>query len=44
MDCVVGGAPCLSPPDTGGFVVDTAEITFWGMCPGCQHSLGLAPA
>jgi Fe2+ or Zn2+ uptake regulation protein len=36
VDCVVGEAPCLSPSDAGGFVVDEAEITFWGLCPTCQ--------
>jgi Fe2+ or Zn2+ uptake regulation protein len=36
VDCIVGEPPCLSPPDAGGFVVDEAEITFWGMCPACQ--------
>lgn len=36
VDCVVGDPPCLSPPDAGGFVVDEAEITFWGLCPTCQ--------
>ena len=36
VDCAVGDPPCLSPPDAGGFVVDEAEITFWGLCPTCQ--------
>lgn len=36
VDCVVGEPPCLAPSDAGGFVVDEAEITFWGMCPHCQ--------
>jgi Fur family transcriptional regulator, stress-responsive regulator len=36
VDCVVGAAPCLSPSDAGGFVVDEAEVTFWGLCPDCQ--------
>jgi Fur family transcriptional regulator, stress-responsive regulator len=36
VDCAVGGPPCLTPSDAGGFVVDEAEITFWGMCPACQ--------
>jgi Fur family ferric uptake transcriptional regulator len=36
VDCVVGESPCLSPPDAAGFVVDEAEITFWGLCPTCQ--------
>ena len=35
VDCVVGPAPCLSiaPPD--GFVVDEAEVLFWGHCSAC---------
>lgn len=36
VDCVVGAAPCLTPSDAGGFVVDEAEVTFWGMCPRCH--------
>jgi len=36
IDCVVGEPPCLDPSHAGGFVVDEAEITFWGMCPRCQ--------
>jgi Fe2+ or Zn2+ uptake regulation protein len=36
LDCVVGAAPCLSPADAGGFVIDEAEVTFWGLCPACQ--------
>jgi Fur family transcriptional regulator, stress-responsive regulator len=35
IDCVVGAAPCLDPSDMGGFAVDEAEITFWGVCPDC---------
>lgn len=36
VDCVVGQAPCLDPSSTHGFVVDEAEVTFWGLCPRCQ--------
>jgi Fe2+ or Zn2+ uptake regulation protein len=36
VDCVVGAAPCLAPSDTAGFVVDEAEVVFWGMCRDCQ--------
>lgn len=39
VDCTVGAAPCLEPdPATAarGFVVDEAEVTFWGLCPDCQ--------
>ncbi|WP_067701114.1 Fur family transcriptional regulator [Nocardia jejuensis] len=35
VDCVVGAAPCLEPGDAQGFVVDEAEVVFWGLCPGC---------
>lgn len=34
--CVTGAAPCLDASETGGFVVDEAEVTFWGLCPDCQ--------
>jgi Fe2+ or Zn2+ uptake regulation protein len=36
VDCAVGAAPCLEPSDTAGFVVDEAEIVFWGLCRDCQ--------
>ncbi|GAA4679059.1 hypothetical protein GCM10025780_25080 [Frondihabitans cladoniiphilus] len=35
VDCVVGEAPCLSPSDAAGYRVQTAEVTFWGLCPDC---------
>ena len=35
IECLVGPAPCIEVPDTPGFVVDEAEITFWGRCPEC---------
>lgn len=37
VDCVVGEAPCLTPSSAGGFTVQTAEVTFWGLCPSCQN-------
>ena len=36
VDCAVGAAPCLSPSDTAGFLVDEAEVVFWGSCGPCQ--------
>lgn len=36
VDCAVGDAPCLDPNNARGFMVDEAEVTFWGLCPGCQ--------
>lgn len=35
VDCVVGAAPCLEPSTAEGFVIDEAEVVFWGYCPGC---------
>jgi Fur family ferric uptake transcriptional regulator len=43
VDCVVGAAPCLDASDTHGFVVDEAEVTFWGICPDCQAGQGTTP-
>jgi Fur family transcriptional regulator, stress-responsive regulator len=36
VDCAVGAAPCLAPSDTAGYVVDEAEVVFWGLCPTCR--------
>ncbi|GLY29500.1 Fur family transcriptional regulator [Kineosporia sp. NBRC 101731] len=33
--CAVGHAPCLTAADDHGFVVDEAEVVYWGMCPRC---------
>jgi len=37
VDCVVGHAPCLEPASDAGFLVDEAEVTFWGICPACRQ-------
>src|SRR3954470_2499408 len=36
VDCVLGTAPCLDPNVSHGFLIDEAEVTFWGLCPDCQ--------
>jgi len=36
VDCVVGEPPCLEPSTDGGFVIDEAEVVFWGTCPACR--------
>jgi Fur family transcriptional regulator, stress-responsive regulator len=38
VDCVAGPAPCLDPSDTCGFVIDEAEVNFWGLCPECAQT------
>lgn len=40
VDCVVGAAPCLVPSVHQGFVIDEAEVTFWGLCAACQVEPG----
>ena len=35
VDCAVGVRPCLDASDTHGFVVDEAEVTYWGLSPAC---------
>ncbi|GIF75845.1 Fur family transcriptional regulator [Asanoa siamensis] len=35
VDCAVGHVPCLTASDDRGFVVDEAEVVFWGACPDC---------
>jgi len=36
VECAVGAAPCLSPSDHHGFVIDEAEVIHWGLCPDCS--------
>ncbi|AAT88311.1 Fur family transcriptional regulator [Leifsonia xyli subsp. xyli] len=44
VDCVVGHAPCLRLSEAAGFAVDTAEVTFWRLCPSCQESTAATPS
>jgi len=39
VDCAVHYTPCLTPSDSHGFLVDEAEVTYWGLCPTCQGEL-----
>ncbi len=40
VDCATETAPCLDASNLGavapGFVVDEAEVTFWGLCDTCS--------
>jgi Fe2+ or Zn2+ uptake regulation protein len=42
IDCAVGDAPCLTPSDDDnaleGFVLDEAEVIYWGFCPHCSSA------
>ncbi len=35
VDCAVGHTPCLTASDDHGFMVDEAEVVYWGTCPDC---------
>lgn len=35
VDCAVDFTPCLTASDDRGFVVDEAEVIYWGLCPRC---------
>ncbi|MEV5964992.1 Fur family transcriptional regulator [Kribbella sp. NPDC051952] len=35
VDCAVGHAPCLSASEDHGFVIDEAEVIYWGLCSAC---------
>ena len=36
VDCAVGHTPCLTASDDHGFVIDEAEVVYWGTCPACS--------
>ncbi len=35
VDCAVGYRPCLTASEDHGYVLDEAEVTYWGTCPNC---------
>jgi Fur family transcriptional regulator, stress-responsive regulator len=36
VDCAVGDTPCLTASNDKGFVIDEAEVVYWGLCPECS--------
>jgi Fur family transcriptional regulator, stress-responsive regulator len=44
VDCAVGQAPCLEPAAKAGYLVDEADVTFWGHCPDCRQAAAPAPS
>jgi Fur family transcriptional regulator, stress-responsive regulator len=38
VDCAVGHAPCLDASDDHGFVIDEAEVIYWGLCADCSST------
>jgi Fe2+ or Zn2+ uptake regulation protein len=38
VDCAAGDTPCLTASENHGFVIDEAEVIYWGLCPECLPS------
>lgn len=38
VDCAVGEAPCLAPLNDHEYVIDEAEVIYWGVCPECRQA------
>ena len=36
IDCATGATPCLTAAEDHGFIIDEAEVLYWGRCPECQ--------
>ncbi|MGW3957880.1 Fur family transcriptional regulator [Streptomyces sp. NPDC004752] len=36
VDCAVGDVPCLTASDDHGYIIDEAEVIYWGRCPACS--------
>lgn len=43
VECATGRAPCLEASDDAGYLIDEAEVTYWGICPRCQQSRSSTP-
>jgi Fur family transcriptional regulator, stress-responsive regulator len=35
VDCAVDDTPCLTASDDAGYVIDEAEVVYWGRCATC---------
>ncbi len=46
VDCAAGTTPCMTASNDHGFVIDEAEVVYWGLCPDClpAPSPGTQPA
>ena len=36
VDCAVDYRPCLTASDDRGYLIDEAEVVYWGLCPSCR--------
>ncbi len=35
VDCAVGDSPCLTASESQGYMIEEAEVIYWGLCPSC---------
>jgi Fe2+ or Zn2+ uptake regulation protein len=35
VECAIGHTPCLTASDDHGYLIDEAEVVYWGTCPEC---------
>ena len=35
VDCAIDDTPCLTATNDHGYVIDEAEVIYWGACPSC---------
>jgi Fur family transcriptional regulator, stress-responsive regulator len=38
VDCAVGETPCLTAAADSGYLIDEAEVIYWGTCPECRSA------
>jgi len=38
VDCAVDATPCLTASENHGYMIDEAEVIYWGLCPECLVS------
>ncbi len=43
VDCAPGQAPNLTEAAKSGFLIDEAEVLYWGKCPTCRQATAAAP-
>jgi len=35
VDCAVAARPCLTASENHGYMIEEAEVVYWGLCPEC---------
>jgi Fe2+ or Zn2+ uptake regulation protein len=44
VDCAVGETPCLTASDDQGFLIEEAEVVYWGLCADCVTAMSRTAA